>query len=110
MLYPEAAVERAMKRQEVICRALAGTLTWLQAADILGIDPRSLRRWRARYQADGGLGVYDRRQLPPPRQAPLDQGQRTPRPYPERYPGRNGRHLYPLAPPGPPVRPSRTVL
>lgn len=28
MLYPEAAVERAMKRQEVICRALAGTLTW----------------------------------------------------------------------------------
>src|SRR6266478_2910301 len=57
MLYPEAAVERTMKRQEVICRALAGTLTWLQAADILGIDPRSLRRWRARYQADGVLGL-----------------------------------------------------
>lgn len=30
------AVERMMKLQEVICRALAGTLSWLQAADILG--------------------------------------------------------------------------
>src|SRR6059036_1797243 len=45
------AVERMMKLQEVICRALAGSLTWLQAADILGLDPRSVRRWRARYQA-----------------------------------------------------------
>jgi hypothetical protein len=30
MLYAAAAVERAMKVQEVICRVLAGTLTWLQ--------------------------------------------------------------------------------
>ena len=97
MLYPEAAVERAMKRQEVICRALAGTLTWLQAADILGIDPRSLRRWRARYQADGVLGLYDRRQLPSPRKAPIDQVQRTLRLYRERYRGWNVRHFYRFA-------------
>src|SRR2546428_13678031 len=96
MLYPEAAVERAMKRQEVICRALAGTLTWLQAADILGIDPRSLRRWRARHQADGGPRLYDRRPLPPPPQAPIDPVPRTPRPHRERRPGRNGRPLYRL--------------
>src|SRR2546426_4557940 len=99
MLYPEAAVERAMKRQEVICRALAGTLTWLQAADILGIDPRSLRCWRARYQADGVLGLYDRRQLPSPRQAPIPEGQHAPRLYRERYPGWNVPHLYRFAPP-----------
>src|SRR2546426_11798753 len=110
MLYPEAAVERAMKRQEVICRALAGTLTWLQAADILGIDPRSLRRWRARYQADGVLGLYDRRQLPPPRQAPPDQVQRTLPPHRQRYPGWNVRPLYPVAPPPPPVRPAATFV
>src|SRR6266498_1230526 len=66
-----AAVERAMKRQEVILRALSGALTWLQAADILGIDPRSLRRWRARYEADQQLGLYDRRQLPSPPKAPV---------------------------------------
>src|SRR5882762_7017876 len=52
MLWLATAVERAMKRQEVILRALSGALSWLQAADILGIDPRSLRRWRARYEAD----------------------------------------------------------
>ena len=56
MLYAAVAVERAMKVQEVICRALAGTLTWLQGADILGIHTRSLRRWRARYERDGVLG------------------------------------------------------
>ena len=53
MTYAAAAVERAMKLQEVIFRVLSGALTWLQAADILGIHPRSLRRWRARYERDG---------------------------------------------------------
>src|SRR2546429_3179515 len=83
-----------MKRQEVICRALAGTLTWLQAADILGIDPRSLRRWRARYQAGGGLGLYDRRPLPSPRKAPIVEGQHAPRLYRGRYRGWDVRHFY----------------
>jgi hypothetical protein len=31
-----AAVERAMTYQQVIMRALAGTWTWLKAADVLG--------------------------------------------------------------------------
>ena len=48
MAFTAAAVERAMTYQQVIMRALAGSVTWLQAADILGIHPRSLRRWRAR--------------------------------------------------------------
>ena len=33
MVFAAAAVERAMKMQEVILRALSGALTWLQAAD-----------------------------------------------------------------------------
>ena len=41
MVLAAAAVERAMKRQEVLMRALSGKLTWLQAADILGMAPRS---------------------------------------------------------------------
>jgi hypothetical protein len=36
MLYAAAAVERAMKIQQVIVRALSGAITWVQAADILG--------------------------------------------------------------------------
>jgi len=40
MFYAAAAVERAMKIQQVIVRALSGAITWLQAADILGLDPQ----------------------------------------------------------------------
>ena len=47
--------------QGVICRVLAGTLTWPQGSDILGIHTRSLRRWRARYEREGVLGLYVRR-------------------------------------------------
>src|SRR2546422_5907292 len=94
MLCLATAVERAMKRQEVILRALSGALTWIQAADILGIDPRSLRRWRARYAADQQLGLSDRRQLPSPRKAPVAEVQRILRLYRETYPGFNMRHFH----------------
>src|SRR5256885_15469143 len=110
MVFAAAAVERAMKVQEVIMRALSGALTWLQAADILGIDPRSLRRWRARYQAHRVLGLYDRRPLPPPRQAPIVEGQHAPRPYRARYPGSHVRPLYPFAPPAHALRPPYSLV
>lgn len=98
MFYSAVAGERAMKRQEVIMRALAGKLTWLQAADILGIDPRSLRRWRARYEADGIVALYDkRRRLPSRRKAPAGEVQRILRLYAERYRGWNVRHFYRFA-------------
>ena len=77
------AVERMMKLQEVICRALAGSLTWLQAADILELDPRTVRRWRARYQAGGRLALYDRRHGPSPRKAPAPEVARVLRLYRE---------------------------
>ncbi len=35
--YPRAAVERAMKRQEVILRAVAKKITWTQAGEITGL-------------------------------------------------------------------------
>lgn len=104
MLYAAAAVERAMKVQEVICRVLAGTLTWLQGADILGIHTRSLRRWRARYEQQGVLGLHDRRRGRPSRRtAPVAEVQRLLRLYRERYgprdgaPGFNVRHFHHLA-------------
>lgn len=97
MAWLTAAVERAMKRQEVILRALSGALSWLQAADILGIHPRSLRRWRARYEADQVLGLYDRRQLPSRHKAPVAEVQRILRLYRERFAGWNVRHFYRFA-------------
>ena len=37
--YSEAAVERPMKVQEVILRAVVKKITWIQTAEILGITP-----------------------------------------------------------------------
>src|SRR5207247_2548909 len=98
MVFAAAAVERAMKVQEVIMRALSGALSWLQAADILGIEPRSLRRWRARYEAHGVLGLYDgRRGQPSRRKAPVGEVQRILRLYQDGYRGWNVRHFYRFA-------------
>lgn len=38
--YTEAAMERAMKVEEVILRAVARKITWWQAAEIIGISDR----------------------------------------------------------------------
>jgi hypothetical protein len=44
--YWKAALERAMKIQEVILRAMAKKITWWQAAEILGFSDRHRRRIR----------------------------------------------------------------
>jgi hypothetical protein len=42
--YPRAAMERAMKVQDVMLQAMAKKITWWQAAEILGISDRHMRR------------------------------------------------------------------
>ena len=72
MPFAPAVVERTMKVQEVLMQAISGQLTWLQAEDILGWQPRTLRRWRLRYRQRGYDGLWDRRrQQPSPRCAPV---------------------------------------
>ena len=48
--YPRAAMERAMKVQDVMLQAMAKKITWWQAAEILGISDRHMRRMRERYE------------------------------------------------------------
>src|SRR6266702_3374093 len=60
-LYPVRALERAMKIKEVITRALSGQFTWTQAAEIIGITDRSMRRWRKRLSTGGYADLLDRR-------------------------------------------------
>jgi hypothetical protein len=62
-----------MKVQEVLMQAISGQL-WLQAEDILGRRPRTLRRWRERYRLRVYDGLWDRR-----RQQPSPHGARSPR-------------------------------
>jgi transposase len=70
--YAQAAGERAMKVQEVILRAMAKKITWWQAAEIMGISDRQMRRWRERYEGFGFRGLFDRRRgKPSPKRVPV---------------------------------------
>ena len=90
-----AARERAMKFQDVIMQAMSGKLTWWQAAEILGVTARTMRRWRAKYQQFGVMGLQDRRRVDrSPHAVPEAELKRWFQLYRSRYPGYNVRHFY----------------
>ena len=64
-LYPARALERAMKISEVITRAISGKINWIEAAEILGMSDRQLRRWRNRWDKYGYGGLFDHRTRQP---------------------------------------------
>jgi transposase len=87
-----------MTVQEVMLKALSGELHWFRAAEILGWSPRTLRRWRERYEAHGHSGLIDKRFLRPSRrQVPPGQLEQVLRLYRERYAGFNVRHFHQIA-------------
>lgn len=94
MEYSPAAWERAMRRQDVILRAISGELTWFAAAEILQMTPRNLRRWRERYERWGYNGLIDKRRCPSKKRVPMAELERVLRLYREHYAGFNGRHFH----------------
>jgi transposase len=98
MTYPASAWERAMTVQEVLLKALSGEVHWFRAAEILGWSPRTLRRWRERYEKHGNSGLIDKRLVRPSKRR-LSPGQleRVLRLYRERYTGFNVRHFHQIA-------------
>ena len=94
MAYVAAAWERAMRVQDVILRAISGEIHWFQAAEILQMTPRNLRRWRERYEQWGYHGLVDQRRCPSKHRVPLAELERVLRLYRERYAGFNGRHFH----------------
>jgi transposase len=98
MAYVLGVVERAMKVRDVILQALAGKLTWIQAADILGRSARSIRRLRLKFERYGVDELYDRRRrTPSPKRAPVAEVQRLLALYREHYQGFNVRHFHHIA-------------
>jgi transposase len=92
--YPESALERAMKIQEAILRAMAKKITWGQAAEIIGISDRQMRRWYERYREFGYDGLYDRRlRRPSPKRVPLETVEQVLGLYREKYFDLNVRHF-----------------
>src|SRR6201993_966052 len=93
--YPKAAMERAMKVQDVILQAMAKKITWWQAAEILGISDRHMRRWRERYVEEGYSGLYDRgRGKPSRRRVAVATVERVFALYRERYFDLNVQHFH----------------
>jgi len=93
--YGEVAVERAMKIQEIILRAIAKKIMWLEAAQIIGISARQMRRWRERYEKYGYDGLFDRRRgKPSPRRVPLKTLEEVLGLYIEKYFDLNVQHFH----------------
>ena len=93
--YSKAAMERAMKVQEVILRAIAKKITWWQAAEIIGISDRQMRRWRERYGEFGFDGLLDRRRCrPSEKRVPLARVEQVLELYRDRYFDLNVRHFH----------------
>jgi transposase len=88
-------MERAMKVQEVMLQAMAKKITWYQAAEIMGISDRHMRRWRERYEEGGFRGLFDRRRgKPSPKRVPMAVLERVLELYREKYFDFNLRHFH----------------
>ena len=93
--YSKAAMERTMKIQEVLLRAMARKITWFQAAEILGFTDRHVRRIRERYEEFGYDGLFDRRRgQPSPKRVPLATVETVLGLYREKYFDLNVRHFH----------------
>ena len=93
--YPRAAMERAMKVQDVMLQAMAKKITWWQAAEILGISDRHMRRWRERYVEEGYNGLLDRRRgQPSRRRVPVATVEKVFALYREKYFDLNVQHFH----------------
>src|ERR1700760_1997777 len=93
--YPRAAMERAMKVQDVMLQAMAKRITWWQAAEILGISDRHMRRWRERYVEEGYNGLLDRRRgKPSRRRVPVVTVEKVFALYREKYFDLNVQHFH----------------
>jgi transposase len=93
--YSKAAMERAMKIQEVLLRAIARKITWFQAAEILGFTDRHVRRIREQYEELGYDGLFNRRLgRPSPKRVPLATVEKVLGLYREKYFDLNVRHFH----------------
>jgi transposase len=92
---PAAEMERMMKIQEVILKAMAGKLKWWEAAEIIGVTDRTMRRWRERYQEHGYSGLWDhRKRRPSPKRVPVADLEQVLRLFRETYFDLNVQHFH----------------
>jgi transposase len=92
---PIAEMERMMKAQEVILKAAAGKLKWWEAAEIMGVTDRTMRRWRDRLNEHGYSGLWDyRKRSPSPKRVPMQTVEQVLQLYREEYFDFNVQHFH----------------
>jgi transposase len=88
-------MERMLKLQDVLLKAMAKKITWWEAAEIIGVTDRTMRRWRERLESGGYSGLVDRRKArPSDKRVPVAQVEEVLRLYREEYFDLNMRHFH----------------
>src|SRR5271169_1303385 len=88
-------MERLMKLQDVLLKAMAKKISWVDAAEIIGVSCRTMRRWRERMEEGGYSGLADRRKGQPSAQrVPLQTVEQVLALYQETYYDLNIRHFH----------------
>jgi transposase len=86
---------RVIKFTSILSRYEAAELTQLEAAELLGIDERTFRRWRQRFEDDGEAGLLDRRLgRASGKRVPVGWEQEVEALYRERYRGFTAKHFH----------------
>jgi transposase len=88
-------MERTMKLQDVILKAMAKKISWMEAAEIAGVTDRTMRRIRDRYEEFGYTGLFDQRRGKRSRhRIPMETAEEVLRLYREVYFDFNIRHFH----------------
>src|SRR3954470_5787868 len=92
---PAREMERMMKLQDVILKAMAKKLSWIEAAEIAGMSVRNMQRMRQRYEEDGYNGLFDqRRGKRSIHRVKMETVEKVLALYPEKYGDFNVRHFH----------------
>ena len=84
-----------MKLQDVLLKAMAKKISWWEAAEIIGVCDRTMRRWRERLEEGGYSGLADRRKdKPSEKRVPLETVEKVLRLFQESYYDLNIRHFH----------------
>jgi transposase len=94
-MIPARETERMMKLQDVILKAMAKKLNWIEAAEIAGMSVRNMQRMRQRYQEFSYDGLVDRRRGKASRlRVPMETAEKVLALYQEKYFDFNVRHFH----------------
>ena len=86
---------RVMRFLDILGRYEAAEFNQLEAAELLGVEERTFRRWRQRFEDDGEAGLLDRRLgKASGKRVPIDREHEVEALYRERYQGFTAKHFH----------------